>query len=165
MLYLSLCVPFLKKSKVSKKGLVVKPMLFSAMNPRVQVNLIDMQSQEDGENKWILVYQDHFTKFVQLRTVTSARPPETPYQFLVIFSIFGAPSVLQSSNGREFVNSVREELYSMWKSLNIVHVTPRHSQSQGSVGRANRDIKDMSVTWLQSDSTTHGQMSSVLFKS
>ena len=31
----------------------------------------------------------------------------------------------------------------MWKGLKIVHGKLRHSQSQGSVERANRDIEDM----------------------
>ena len=99
MLYLSLCVPCLKKSKVPKKGLVIKPMIFSEMNSRAQVDLIDMQSQPDGDLKWILVYQDHLIKFVQLHPVTSSkRAPEIAYQLLDIFSIFGAPSILQSDN-------------------------------------------------------------------
>ena len=99
MLYLSLCVPCLKKSKVPKNGLMIKPIIFSEMNSRAQVDLIDMQSQ------WIPPYQDHLTKFVQLRPVTSKRAPEIAYQLLDTFSIFGAPSILQSGNGREFVNS------------------------------------------------------------
>ena len=125
------------------------------MNSRAPVDLIDMQSQQDGDLKWILVYQDHLTKFVQLRPVTSKRAPEIAYQLLDIFSIFGAPSILQSDNGREFVNSVITELSAMWDGLKIVHGKPRHSQSQGSVERANRDIEDMLMTWLQSNSTTH----------
>ena len=32
MLYLSLCVPYLKKSKVPKKDLVIKPMIFNEIN-------------------------------------------------------------------------------------------------------------------------------------
>ena len=55
-----------QKIESSKKGLVIKPMIFSEMNSRAQVDLIDMQSQPDGDLKWILVYQDHLTKFVQL---------------------------------------------------------------------------------------------------
>ena len=53
MIYLNLCIPCLKKSKVLKKGLVVKPM------SRAHVDLTDMQSQADGEYRWIFVYQDH----------------------------------------------------------------------------------------------------------
>ena len=125
------------------------------MNSKAQVDLIYMQSQPDGDLIWIHVYQDHLTKFVQLRPVMSKCAPEIAYQLLDIFSIFGAPSTLQSNNGREFMNSVITELSAMWDGLKIVHGKPRHSQTQGSVERANRDIEDMLITWLQSKSTTH----------
>ena len=36
MLYLSSCVPYLKKSKVPKNGLVIKPMISSEINFRAQ---------------------------------------------------------------------------------------------------------------------------------
>ena len=81
--------------------------------------------------------------------------PDIAYQFLYIFSIFGAPSILQSDNGKEFVNSVITEISEMLDGLKIVHGKPRHSQSQGSVERANRDIEDMLMTWPQPNSTTH----------
>ena len=129
MLYLRFCVPCLKKSKVPKKGLVIKSMIYSEMNSRAQVDLIDIQSQPDGDLKWILVYQDHLTKYVQVRPVTSKRAPEIKYQLLDIFNIFGTPSILQSDNWREFVNSIVTELNAMWDGLKIVHGKPRHSQS------------------------------------
>ena len=86
------------------------------------------------------------TKFVQLGPVTSKRAPEIAYQLLDTFSIFGASSILQSDNGREFVNSAITELSAMWDGLKIVHEKPIHSQSQGSVERVNRDIEDMLMT-------------------
>ena len=101
------------------------------------------------------VSQDHLTKFVQIRPVMSKRAPEIAYQLLDIFSIFGAPSILQSENGRDFVNSVITELSAVWDGLKIVHGKTRHSQTRGSVQRANRDIENMLRTWLQSNSTTH----------
>lgn len=47
-----------------KRDLVSKPILHTEFNIRCQIDLIDMQSQADGENKIIRVYQDHFTKSV-----------------------------------------------------------------------------------------------------
>ena len=47
------------------------------------------------------------------------------------------------------------ELSAMWDSSKIVHGKPRHSESQGSSECASRDIEDMLMTWLQSNSTTH----------
>ena len=55
-----------------------------------------------------------------------------------LFSIFGASIIPHSDNGREFVASVIKKLCSMWDGLKIFHGKPRHSQSQGSVERANR---------------------------
>ena len=74
-------------------------MICSKMNSRAQVELIDIQSQPEGDFKWIVVYQDHLTKFVQLRPLTSKHAPVS-YQLLDTFSIFEAPSILQSDNGR-----------------------------------------------------------------
>ena len=53
------------------------------------------------------------------------------------------------------MNSVITELSAMWDGLKIVLGKARQSQSQGSVERANRDIEDMVMTWLQSNSATH----------
>jgi len=43
----------------------------------------------------------------------------------------------------------------MWPELKIVHGKPRHSQSQGSVERANQDVENMLTTWMQTETTTH----------
>lgn len=129
-------------------------MIFSEMNSRCQVDLIDMQSDADGPFRFIFVYQDHLTKFVQLRSLTSKKADEVATHLIEIFCIFGAPSILQSDNGREFANSVINELKNMWPDLKIVHGKPRHSQSQGSVERANRDIQDMLITWMQTNITS-----------
>ena len=142
MLCLTLCVLCLKKSKVRKKAFVIKPMIFSEVYSRAQVDLIDIQNQPDGDLNWILVPQDHLTKFVQLRPVKSKLASEIGYQLLDIFSIFGAPNILQSDNGRELVNSVITKLSEeMWVGLKLVHGNTRHSQRQGSVERTNRDIE------------------------
>lgn len=60
-----------------------------------------MQSQADGQYKFIMVYQDHLTKFVQLRALKTKRAEEVGYHLIDIFTIFGAPSILHSGNGRE----------------------------------------------------------------
>ena len=155
MIYINLCRDCQEKASKKKKGLVVKPMVFNDMNSRGQVDLIDMQSQSiDGYN-WIMVYQDHLTKFVNLRANKTKRATEVAYNLLDFFCVFGAPSVLQSDNGREFVNSVIEDIEGMWDGFKIVHGKPRHSQSQGSVERANQDIEKMIATWMETNKTTN----------
>ena len=100
------------------------------------------------------MYQDHLTKFCVLRPLTSKRAAEVAYQLLDIFLLHGAPCVLQSDNGSEFTAQVIVGLKHIWPNLVMVHGKPRHPQSQGSVERANCDIKDMLVAWLGGNNTT-----------
>nr|XP_022900156.1 SCAN domain-containing protein 3-like [Onthophagus taurus] len=96
-----------------------------------------------------MVYQDHLTKFVILRALKTKRAEEVAYNLLDIFTLIGAPAILQSDNGREFSNQIVSSLKTYWPTLKIVHGKPRHSQSQGSVERANQDIENMLTTWMQ----------------
>ena len=139
----------LKKRKIASKGLVVRPLISKDFNSRGQVDLVDMQSLKHGEYKYILHYQDHLTKYSVLRAITSKRAAEVAYHLLDIFLLFGAPHILQSDNGREFTASVISELKDLWPDCVVVHGKPRHPQSQGSVERANADIKDMLITWMR----------------
>jgi len=151
--YLNFCESCERKGSTVKKGLVVKPIISSEMNSRCQIDLIDMQAQPDGDYKFIFVYQDHLTKFVILRPLRHKSAETVANVLLDIFTLFGAPAILQSDNGREFINKIISELCTMWKDLKIVHGKPRHSQSQGSVERANQDIENMLATWLQDNKT------------
>lgn len=90
MVYLRLSVHCLKNSRDTRMSLIVKLTIFSQMNSQVQVNLIHMQSNADGENKWILVYQNKFMKYLQPQIVTSKHVPEIAYKLPDIFKIFGA---------------------------------------------------------------------------
>lgn len=72
-----------------------------------------------------------------------------------MFTLIGAPSILQSDNGREFSNNIISNLKDMWPELKIVHGKPRHSQSQGSVERANQDVENMLTTWMQTENNSH----------
>ena len=65
-----------------------------------------------------------------------------------------APLILQSDNGREFVNQVVKEVLKLWPECKMVNGKARHSQSQGSVERCNRDIENMVACYLRDNNTT-----------
>lgn len=145
----TLCKECQKKTKrPMTKGIVVRPILTKDFASRGQVDLIDMQSMEHLNYKWIMVYQDHLTKFCVLRSLTSKRAFEVAHQLVDVFLLFGAPAILQSDNGSEFTANIISELKKLWPEMKLVHGKPRHPQSQGSVERANGDIKDMLIAWL-----------------
>jgi len=77
-IFLNLCESCVKKQKSEKKGIVTNPMIFSELNSRRQLDLIDYQSQADGEYKFVLVYQDHLTKFYILKPLKLKRAEEVP---------------------------------------------------------------------------------------
>ena len=54
---------------------MIKAITFTEMNSRAQADIINMQSQPDRDLKWIILYQDHLTKFVPFRPVKSKRAP------------------------------------------------------------------------------------------
>ena len=129
-LYKSLCVECMKKRKrITTKGVVVRPIITKDFGSRGQVDLVDMQSMPHNQQKWILVYQDHLTKYCVLRSLTSKRASEVAFQLLDIFLLLGAPHILQSDNGAEFTASVITELKLLWPDLLLVHGKPRHPQS------------------------------------
>ena len=62
-----------------------KPIISKSFNCRGQVDLIDMQSQPDGDFKWIMHYQDHLTKFSYLRALLSKKAVEVAKELLNFF--------------------------------------------------------------------------------
>ncbi|XP_068242335.1 KRAB-A domain-containing protein 2-like [Palaemon carinicauda] len=114
-LFKSLCLECQKKRKrPMTKGVVVKPIHSTEFSSRGQVDLIDMQSMSCKTFKWIMVYQDHLTKFCVLRPLTSKRAAEVAFQLADIFLILGAPVILQSDNASEFTAQIITELRSLW---------------------------------------------------
>ena len=147
-----------------------KPIISKSFNCRGQVDLIDMQSQADGEFKWIMHYQDHLTKFSYLRALPSKRAVEVARELLKIFLLQGAPLILQSDNGKEFVAKIIHELKVLWPKCKLVNGRPRycmfykfkksiylcrHPQSQGSVERGNKDVEDILHRWMLDNNSSN----------
>ncbi|CAM9895223.1 unnamed protein product, partial [Heterosigma akashiwo] len=143
--YCTLCSETTKRV-ASRAG--YRPILTAGFNSRAQMDLIDFQSNADGSFKFVLSYQDHAIKFAHFRALTGKSTASVAQELLAIFHIQGAPLLLQSDNGREFVNKVIQNLEAMWPGLKIIHGRPRHSQSQGGVERLNRTFNEMLNKWL-----------------
>lgn len=145
----------LKRSN-KKKGLVVKPIVHITFNSRAQLDLVDMQTHKDGDYSFIFVHQNHLTKFVTLKPLRTKTAVEVARVLLTdVFTVCGAPVILQSDNGREFVNSVTQGVQAMWPDLRIIYGKLRHSQSQGSVERCNQDVESMIFTRTADNKAVH----------
>ena len=136
------------------KGVLVLPILSSDFSSRGPVDLVDIQSMAQPPYKWIMVYQDHLTKFYVLLPLTSKCAAEVAHQLLDIFLLFGAPAILQSDNSYAFTAAILNELKVVWPELVMVNGKPPHPESQESVERVNGDINDILVAWMNDHNTS-----------
>lgn len=75
----------MKAKKNTTASLTVKPIRSSDYLSRNQIDLIDCQAYADGEYKFILNVQDHFTKVVHLRALKTKTAAEVAWNLLEIF--------------------------------------------------------------------------------
>ncbi|CAG8464984.1 6665_t:CDS:2 [Diversispora eburnea] len=117
--------------KPSFHPLSAKPIIAKNFLSRVQIDLIDLSYDADGEYKYICHVRDHFTRFSWAKSLTSKRAVEVAAYLFDLFHFLGSPpTILQSDNGKEFCASVIKELISLWLSVKIINGHPQHPQSQ-----------------------------------
>lgn len=143
--FLSYCVICEEKRLIRKNKRVLRPITSGSYSERGQVDLIDMRSCKTANGYcYILHYQDHFTKFSILVALHSKQTTEVSKHLYEIFTLMGAPKILQCDNGKEFIGApLKTMMKRFWPRTKLVHGSPRHPQSQGSVEKANGDIKRM----------------------
>ena len=144
-LFLDLCQTCQEtRGRKSTHKIIHKPIIPDTVGQRGQADLVDLQMVPDGGYKYILNYQDCFSKFVILRALKTKTAAEVADCLVNIFFEHGPPSLLQTDNGAEFSNKLlMARIKQLWTDTVIVHGRPRHPQDQGSVERANGDFKNM----------------------
>jgi hypothetical protein len=125
---------------------------------RGQIDLIDLQSNADGNFKFILTYyDDHGTKLVHAMPLVCKRASSIAIALINIFTTFGSPMISQNDNGREFygaatplrrgnlsdkdVDAVNSDIMRLWPSCRMVRGSPRRSSTNGSIERFNRTLE------------------------
>ena len=153
-LFASCCRTCNRKKSTVRSGVVAKHIISDYYNKRGQVDLIDFQNCPDGEYKWLMNYRDHRTEYVHLRPLKSKEADAVAMELQRIFYEWGAPQILQSDDGCEFIALVIKELLRLYKHTTIINGRPRHPQSQGRVDQANSDVKNMIQCWMIDNDST-----------
>ena len=96
-----------------------------------------MRHRSDGLYHWIGHFMDHWSKIHVLFPLMEKSAAEVALNLSSkVFSYFGLPKILQSDNGREFVNGLVKKLVEDWPGeITIINGRARHPQSQGLVER------------------------------
>ncbi|XP_025829332.1 KRAB-A domain-containing protein 2-like [Agrilus planipennis] len=153
-IFVALCSICKRKTHIPRKNAFMKLTSLTGFNVRGQVDLIDFQTAPDGEYKWLLSYQDHTTKFLQLRPLRSKEASEVASELVKIFLTFGAPTVLQSDSGGEFTVEILEKIMKMWPDCKTIHASPRHPETQSCMERNNQDVENMLRIWMVANDST-----------
>ena len=106
--------------------------------------------QSKVQYKYVVVFQDLFTQWVELRPLrsTTGKNVAKAFEELVLFR-WGTPNYLLSDNGKEFDN---KDLGRILEVCGVTRVTtpPYHPQANP-VERSNRTLKTMIATFVKSD--------------
>ena len=125
----------------------VEALNFLICDTIIQIDLIDMRHRPDGPYHWIGHFMDHWSKLHVLFPLMHKSAVEVAVSLsskVFAYTIYGLPKILQSDNGREFVNCVIHELIEDWPGeVTIISGCPRHPQSQGLIERGNAKVEEM----------------------
>ncbi|KAF9752809.1 Gag-Pol polyprotein [Nosema granulosis] len=115
----------------------------TALRPmeRLQIDLIDMRRYKDSNDQfsWILTIIDVYSKYAWAFPLLSKTSSEISKTLESLFYMLGPPQILQSDNGKEFINADMKGLCDRF-SISYKHSSPRHPQSQGQVERFNQTL-------------------------
>ena len=145
-----------------------QPILTRGFGTRGQVDLIDFQSMPDGPFTFLMNYQDHGVKLLLSKAIIRKTAICVAWGLVEFFTLIGPPSILQADNGREFngaaeisksdlsdefIDQVILEIKVLWPECRMVRGSPRHSQSNGGIERANRTVEAKLGAWMKDNSS------------
>lgn len=105
-----------------------------------QIDLIDMRHMPDNSYHYIAHYMDHW--YILWPMMKKSAVEVAMGLVTLVFPYLGLPKILQSDNGREFVNEVIKETLNMWPGdVVVINGHPQHSQSQRLVEKGNHLVE------------------------
>jgi hypothetical protein len=140
-----------KKSLAKPLPLQTLPTVDSP-NYRIHIDLFGPLKTSEHGNKMILCITDAFTKYAEVVAIPD-KTAETVANELMVqwFCRFGTPVQIHSDNGKEFVNKLSKELFTL---LGIKHTTttPAHPQCNAQVEVFNKTVAKYLASFV--DNTT-----------
>jgi len=112
--------------------------------------------EDDNGHRFLLVLVDVCTRFVFLEPIPNKEATTIAKVLFRIFTTIGFPRILQSDNGKEFVNEIMRVMTS---EMGVQHrlVTPYHPRGNGvaenhvktAVNIIRKEIKDQKAVWAR----------------
>jgi IS30 family transposase len=141
-----------EKRKVKK----LQPIISQSLFERWEIDLFNFDRVDivDGVPNYAKCYVvqcvDHKSKLRFAEHIPSKDAIHVVTFLNRTFGIIGAPKILQSDNGSEFVNQQMEELLQRW-GVEHVRSRPYHPATNGAVENANKSLKRAIKNWIASN--------------
>jgi len=131
----------------------LKPIQVSGPFERLGVDCMGPLTITDRGNRFIVVFIDHFTKFIE----AFATPNITALTIATLFVTqivcrHGAPMILQSDRGTDFTSNLMAEITQLFATRKL-HTTAYHPMGNGEVERANQTLATRIRMFIDSSHT------------
>ncbi|XP_063929970.1 uncharacterized protein LOC135142222 [Zophobas morio] len=144
MTYLNACTQCQRKRLYNKSDR--EPLIYSNISAHCSINFIDYHLRSDGGYKYVLVYQNHLTKFYMLKALFSLKPAEVAYNLIDIFTFVGVPTTIGSKEDWTLIEDIIRQLKFVWEDLEVEHL--KNDAYEGT-----RVIDEDIRTWLEENKT------------
>uniref|UniRef100_A0A669C4Z6 Gypsy retrotransposon integrase-like protein 1 n=1 Tax=Oreochromis niloticus TaxID=8128 RepID=A0A669C4Z6_ORENI len=113
---------------------------------RIAVDLMGPLNETERHNRFILVVQDYFSKWVEAYPVSDEQAPTVAEKVVAKWVCrYGAPQSLHSDQGTNFESAVFQGMCELF-GIKKTHTTPFHPQSDGQVERFNATLQKALAT-------------------
>lgn len=138
--YISQCTICARQNPL-KRTAQIKPITANKPWERIQIDCIDLRkhSKDNDGYSCILNVGDVYSKFHFVYPMKNKSADEVYINLKKLFRVEGVPQIVQSDNGKEFIN---EKINLLKTEYSFVHARgrPRHPQSQGQIERPNQTL-------------------------
>lgn len=137
---------------IGRKGFhPLTPIMACLPMDHISFDLFQMKTSTNGYN-YVLIIVDIATRYVFLRELQTKSSILVARELFNLFCNLGFPRILQSDNGKEFVNKILNKMKTVTAQEHRT-ITPYHPRANGSSERYVRTIKDSLLKQLNGADT------------
>jgi len=106
---------------------------------RINIDTIGPFKEDDSGNKYIMVFIDVFSRFVELYAVPDLTAITAAKAIVEFTGRYGIPSEILTDNGTQYVNELANQIYDRMMT-NHITVMPYSHEENSIVERANKEV-------------------------
>ena len=145
-----------KSSKLTKMPMVITDTPTKPFD-KVHMDIVGILPTTTSGNKFILTFQDDFSKFMTCVAIPDAEATTVAKAFFnSIITRFNIPKILITDNGTNFTSKLFSEVCKML-GVKKIHISPYHPQANGSLERSDKPLGEYLRSFAKEDGSNWDQ--------